>query len=263
MPGRENVSPTPYELPADPSLSDLTRQIQRLTKLSIRTHTPATILTYDPVAQVAELTVDHLQAVKVVDDVQLARVVQKGGTVRGTPPNAVATLPPLVIRDVPVVFPRTQAGYVTFPLAPGDTGELHVSDRNLSQWRQLGKPSDPLFAETHSLSDSVFYPGLHADTNPIVPPTDPAATVVEGPPVAGIKIGRGAVLGAARVTDPTSSSASLAQWALTVETALNAIAAAALVPPPFQPLGPAPSFAQAVAGQIGSITSGSTKVLIE
>ena len=189
MPGRENTAPTPYELPTDPSLSDLTRQIQRLTKLSIRTHAPATVIAYDPTRQTVELTVDHRQAVKVVDDVQLGRVLAKGATVRGVPPNAVATLPPIRLRDVPVVFPRTQAGYITFPIAPGDTGELHVSDRNLSQWRALGVPSDPLFSETHSLADSVFHPGLHADTNPIVPPTDPIATVVEGPE---IKLGVGA-----------------------------------------------------------------------
>jgi len=189
LPGRENAAPSPYELPKDASMADIARQIQRLTKLSIRTHTPATIVTYDPARQVATLTVDHRQAVKVVDEVQLARVAAKGATVVGVPPNAVATLPPLRLVDIPVVFPRTQAGYVTFPLAAGDTGQLHVSDRSLAQWRALGVPSDPLLSETHSLADAVFYPGLSPAARPIVPPTDIAATVVEGPLV---KLGVGA-----------------------------------------------------------------------
>lgn len=189
MPGRENVAPSPFELPKDASLSDITRQVQRLTKLSIRTHTPATVVAYDPVRQTAIVTVDHLQAVKVVDEVQLARVAARGAIVRGVPPNAVATLPPIRLVDVPVVFARTQLGYMTFPVVPGDTGQLHVSDRSLAQWRAKGVPSDPLFSETHSIADSVFYPGLHADTNPIVPPTDVTSTTVEGPLV---KLGVGA-----------------------------------------------------------------------
>jgi hypothetical protein len=183
MPGRENVSPSPYELPKDASVADLLRQVQRLTKLSIRTHAPATVLLYDPVRQLVDCTVDHLLTVKVVDETQAARLVAQGAVLEGVPPNATATLPPIRLTQIPVAWPRTIAGYVTFPLVPGDTGELHVSDRSLAQWRLLGAPADPKLAETHSLADSVFHPGLTADTAPIVPPTDLTATVVQGPQV--------------------------------------------------------------------------------
>lgn len=179
-----------YELGDAPELADLFRVALRKLKLEIRTMVPATIVVYDPARQVATLTVDHLQTVAVIDEVQAAKLLASGATIEGVPPNAEATLPPVQLVDVPVAWPRTNLGYLTFPLNPGDTGQLVCSDRSLDQWLTKGIPSDPVLASTHLLENGVFEPGLKPTANPIVPPTDQTATVVEG--ATGVKLGRNA-----------------------------------------------------------------------
>ena len=180
---RENRAVDPFDLPQHPTLSDLLRVIARQVRLSIRTHVPARVVAYDPATQTASVQVELLQVVRYTDPKRLPA----GAVPSGAPPNAEATLPPTQILKVPVVWPRTLAGYVTFPLVPGDTGELHISDRSLEQWRLAGAPTDPGLAFTHALKDAVFHPGLHPDTAPITPATDLTATVLEG---TLIKLGR-------------------------------------------------------------------------
>ena len=180
---RENRAVDPFDLPQSPGLADLLRLIARQVKLSIRTHVPASVVVYDPATQKATVLVQPLQVVRYTDETRLP----VGAVPDGTPPNANATLPPITLVGIPVHWPRTAAGYITFPLLPGDTGELHISDRALETWLAAGAPVDPGLALTHALKDSVFHPGLHPDTAPIVPPTDLTATVLEGPLV---KLGR-------------------------------------------------------------------------
>lgn len=183
---RENRAIDPFDLPLSPELADLLRIIKQQVKLAMRTHVPARVLAYAPATQKAAVQVQPLQVVRYTDPTRLP----PGATPSGTPPDANATLLPVTIVGIPVCWPRTSTGYVTFPLIPGDTGELHVSDRALEAWLLAGAPVDPGLALTHVLKDSVFHPGLHADTSPITPPTDLTATVLEGTLV---KLGRGAL----------------------------------------------------------------------
>lgn len=193
--GRENRTNDPYEPPQDAELEDTLRHLARWIRLRIRTHIPAAIVAYNPATQKAVVEVQQQQVVKVTDPARVP--ANAAGPVVGTPPNAEVALQPFVLPEIPVVFPRTNLGYITFPLATGDTGELHVSDRALQAWLQLGAATDPQAAFTHALQDSVFHPGLHADTNPITPPTDLTGTVVEGPLV---KLGRNAISPAVKFT---------------------------------------------------------------
>lgn len=198
-----------YAIPDQPELADLFRSISRQVKLQVRTHSVATIKTYNPTTQKATVTVDALQVVRVVDP---NKVPAQALTVVGTPPNAQATLRPFTLTGIPVAWPRTNSGYLTFPLNAGDTGTLHIQDRSIAQWLTIGQATDPVSAFIHSLADSVFQPDLHADTNPITPLTDPTATVLEG--TALVKIGRAAadfpILGTTLATVLTPIIATLA-----------------------------------------------------
>jgi len=173
-----------YDLRETPKLEDLLQKLDRNLRVTIRTSTVGAIaasaqqpLGYDPATQLCSVLVQQLTV-----------------TVNPDAPQGQAstiTQPPVLLVNVPVAWPRTNAGYLTFPLTPGDTGELIIQDRSLSEWRSKGIPVDPVDNWTHNRGDAVFHPGLHPDTNPL-PLTDQTATVLEGPPVAGVKLGRSA-----------------------------------------------------------------------
>ncbi len=184
--------PHPREAPSalgitdTPELEDLLKVTRRRVKLEIRTHVPAVVKTYNPATNTADVVVQIMQTVKIRDLTKLPSRI--AGPVRGIPPNAEAPILPFELIGIPVQQYRTNAGYFTLPIAPGDTGQLHVNDRAIESWLTLGVPGEsPLKGMLHKLKDAVFVPGLHPVTNPIVPPVDLTAVVIEGPQ---IKVGR-------------------------------------------------------------------------
>jgi hypothetical protein len=169
-----------FDMPENPSLTDLFRINNRKLKVTIRTATVGAIAVsdqqptgYDTATQLCSVLVQQLTTIVNPD-------VQQGA-------GSTILQPPVLLVDVPVAWPRTAQGYLTFPLTIGDTGELIVQDRSLAEWRKKGIPVDPIDNWTHNRGDAVFHPGLHADTNPIVPPTDLTGTVIDGTLV---KLGR-------------------------------------------------------------------------
>jgi hypothetical protein len=144
----------------NPTLTDFGKLLKRAALLGARVSIPGKVVTYDPATQTATI------------EAQLKPV-------RRTTDGEAQTLP-LIMPNMPVAWPRTATGYLTFPLAVGDTGQLIVVDRAIQEWRRLGVATDPVMRHTHNLSDAVFYPGLHPDTTPITPPTSLTATVLDG-----------------------------------------------------------------------------------
>lgn len=172
-----------FDLRENPTLGELFAANARGVKVTIRTATVGAIapsqqqpLGYDPVGQLCSVLVQQLTVV-VNPEVDIG--------IGSTVPQL-----PTLLANVPVSWPRTSQGSLTFPLTIGDTGELIIQDRSLAEWRTKGIPVDPIDMWTHALGDAVFHPGLHTDTDPIVPPTDITATVLDG--AALVKIGRNA-----------------------------------------------------------------------
>jgi hypothetical protein len=227
--GRENRTDG---LPLNPELIDLLRELVREEALSLRTHTIATVLSYNATTQRAKVSVDQLQVVK-----NLAKNPTKAN------PNPTLTLDPEVLDDVPVAWPRTSSGYLTFSLNTGDKGELHVQDRNITAYLVAGRAKEPATRWTHDLADAVFHPTIFHNADPITPPTDQTATVVEG---VLVRLGRAAALGAARTTDAVTATALMTTWITTVSSALTTLGI---------PVTPPVDF--------GFISGGSTKVQVE
>ena len=98
------------------------------------------------------------------------------------------------IYDVPVMFPRTAAGYITFPIVPGDTVLLVFCERSIGQWRYTGRPGSPGDQRAHSLGSAVAIPGLYATRDEL-----PASAF----PGAGITVVAGTV--ETRLGDPTAT----------------------------------------------------------
>ena len=171
MASRENRTGI-FELTQNPEIADLFRVALRGLSLSLRTHSVGTVVAYDTETQRASVRVDALQVLKDLG-------------VEPTPANPLpeSVQPAIVLKEIPVAFPRTSSGYLTFPISVGDTGELHVQDRNLSQWLEIGQATDPVSAFIHNLADSVFHPNIFPASNPIAPPTSQTATVLEGPAI--------------------------------------------------------------------------------
>lgn len=188
---------------AGETLTDILMRVRRATELGLRVAAPARVTAYNPATQRAELVLEQLPVL----------ATDEGGVPQ----------PPIALPAVPVAWPRTAAGYLTLPLVAGDTGLVVFADRGLSEWLRLGIPGDPITRRTHDLADGVFFPGLHADTAPITPPTSLAASVLEGPLVwLGSAATQPAVLG-------TLLQTALNAYATAITSANSALNAAAQV----------------------------------
>jgi hypothetical protein len=167
-----------YEMPQNPDLADLFRVAMRGMQLQLRAHTSATVTAVSANGRKVSVAVNILQVIK--DHTKTPTVAD---------PNPTTTQPPVVLKDIPLAVQETLLGKFTLPVSVGDTGELHVQDRSLAQWLDLGVAVDPVSAFAHSLQDSVFHPTIHSDVSGR-DPIDQTATVVDG--AALVKIGAAA-----------------------------------------------------------------------
>lgn len=77
-----------------------------------------------------------------------------------------------VIVNVPVTFPVSKSGGVTFPIKPGDTGIAVFSMRSIESWKNSdGYPSTPLNYAKMDKNDAMFIPGLQTSSNSSNNPT--------------------------------------------------------------------------------------------
>lgn len=222
-----------FDLPKEPSETDLLRFAQREAQIETRTSTMGKVLSFDPSTCTAAISVEIPQIVRV-------------------PNTTKHTLgKPFIVARMPVYFPADQNGKIlTWPILPGQTGEIHVQDRDPAQWLKSGAYTDPISRATHWLSFGVFHPGIAP--SPVTQahgPVDLTATVLNGS--SQVKLGKNAVLGVARQTDEVSADATMQAWIVQVQAAL--VVLNGLIPFPL----PAPP------SDFGLITGGSTKVKAE
>lgn len=81
-----------------------------------------------------------------------------------------------VINAVPVIFPGGGGAEATFPIQPGDTGELSFHDSSLDEWKAAD--NQPVIARdirSHALTDATFRPGLRSPGGPGNAPRTDAA----------------------------------------------------------------------------------------
>lgn len=202
-----------------PGLPDLLAQWRRSIELDLRVAAPATVVTYDPTTQRAQVVLGLLP-VAVIEGEEVP-------------------LGAIVIPSARVQWPGGSLGYMTTPLVPGDTGKVTFTDRCLTHWLLQGGSVDPINGRTHDLADAIFEPGLRPDAGVIAPATDLTATVLEGPLV---RLGVGATAGV--VVDGTAGLAA----ALTSAVSALATIAGAPIPEP-----PAPGAGAAIDGILAAL----------
>ncbi len=75
----------------------------------------------------------------------------KDGTIKERP----------VILGVPISFPVSNTGGMTFPINVGDTGTAIFSMRNMDGWKGgNGRPASPMNFAKMDKGDAIFYPGI-------------------------------------------------------------------------------------------------------
>jgi hypothetical protein len=193
----------------------------------IRTSVPAVVKTYDPAQNVAT--------------VQLAR--------RNRTPDGRIYGPEEFV-GLKVEWPRGGGWILRWELSPGDPCRIQVQDRSIAEFATAGKVTDPQWRWMHRLADGVVIPGFPVATKPApggdgrmwLGREDGTATIMLGKAgdveingAVSIKLGTGATLGVARLTDKTSPDATMATWIAGAQTVLAAAAAFLAIAPPVAP----------------------------
>ena len=113
------------------SLLDLIKVSIRDNQLQIRTTTPAVVLTYDSTRNVCNLQLSILK------------------NIAGIPQ------PPVILQDVPVMFPRGLSGGLSYQLFTGDQVLVSFCERDLSTWKTSGAGFPPLLPFLHGNTGAV------------------------------------------------------------------------------------------------------------
>jgi hypothetical protein len=122
-----------------PTLQDMIKNAIEARLAGVHTAMPGVVVSYDPKTQTA--------------DVQPAiRKKYADGTVVNLP----------LLTSIPVIFQRTEKGYLHFPIAKDDTVLIIFCERSIDAWRLKGGVIDPKDFRKHDLSDAVCIPGLFA-----------------------------------------------------------------------------------------------------
>ena len=130
-----------------PTLGESIRAMIGRDRNDLHTAIPACVVSYDAATQKATVQPEIFAETTDIDG------------------NRVATKLP-AITDVPVVFPRSGAYGITFPLAAGDTVLVVFSESSLDKWATKGGDTDPEDRRKHSLSDAIAIPGLFPFNKP-------------------------------------------------------------------------------------------------
>lgn len=140
-----------------PSLAEAFRNAFDESMLEVRVALPCKVLEYDAATRTVRVTPLVGRYVRNLEGKETAE-----------------ELP--VINTVPVIFPGGGGAEATFPIQPGDTGELSFHDSSLDEWKAAD--NQPVIARdirSHALTDATFRPGLRSPGGPGNAPRTDAA----------------------------------------------------------------------------------------
>jgi hypothetical protein len=119
----------------------LAEQVSRVGRYDIRTHVIAQVVSYDSETNLAIVQPVN-KAVRFTDAVN-PEYIELG-----------------TISDVPVAQLGSGKLWCTVAPAAETYGLLHISDRTIDEWLELGGVVEPKNIRCHNLSDAIFYPSL-------------------------------------------------------------------------------------------------------
>lgn len=138
-----------------PDMADVILNALRAQQLEINTCMPGEIVAYDSATTTCTVQPAY-KRIMVRDNVVTSRAQ---------------------ISDVPVVFPRSGANSITFPITQGDQCLIMFSQRSLDDWLNIGGEVTLRDTRLHDITDAIVIPGLVPRTGALVPP--PSADGIE------------------------------------------------------------------------------------
>ena len=207
-----------------PSVPELHEQFIKVALERVHTAMAGKIQSYDAARQVADIVP------------QVPRVVRG----RLTRERKLEHLP--VLADVPIMFPQGGEYFFHFPVTPGDTCLLLVTESDFNEWLRTGQPIDPGLSSRFRISSAVAFLGLTPDANRITGAAPGALTIGKrGGPMMVIDSGSirlGSALAADFVALSSKVDAAIAAITAFVNSHTHAISVpvAVGVPPPVLPV---------------------------
>lgn len=132
-----------------PDLRTLMLGIMQETAYNFNCHQIGTVQSFDPVKQTATVTINVLRQ---VPDLSVQ-------------PPAYKTQTYPILLDVPVFINSGGSGYLTFPVAAGDTCLVLFNDRDMDNWFATGNTTAPNTGRAHDLSDGLALVGFRSLAN--------------------------------------------------------------------------------------------------
>lgn len=137
-----------------PDLEDVIQGFIRMNQLELNTCLPGQITDYDALTQTC--SVQPL----------IARTLLNGSVFSRQE-----------IDEVPVVFPRSKTGGITFPLASGDGVMIIFGQRSIENWSFTGLEGASGDTRLHDINDAIVVPGLFSLAGSMIPPQVEATEV--------------------------------------------------------------------------------------
>ena len=135
----------------DADLEDVILDAIRSNQLEINTFMPATVTSYDALFNTVSAQPSFKRTM--IDPPELVRRPE--------------------LADVPVIFPRTSAGGLSFPISTGDPVGLIFSQRSMDDWLLTGLEGQVFDSRLHDINDAVAIPGLQSKLDlPLIPLQD-------------------------------------------------------------------------------------------
>jgi hypothetical protein len=128
-----------------PDLCILLDQLRDRIKTEINCLSLGTITTFYPDTQTADIELSY-KGVSLID-------------------GKVSDYKPLI--KCPVVFLNGGGGYLTFPIASGDTCLVLFNDREIDTWFTTGITKEPQSARVHDMNDGIALVGVRHALNPL------------------------------------------------------------------------------------------------
>jgi hypothetical protein len=156
----------------EPTLAEIIREAITSRLLDVHVCLPGRVESYNEATQTAD----------VLPMIRRPLVTEDGEVVHEDLPK---------LPNVPVVFQRTAAFSMSFPLVPGDFVLLMFSSSAVGNWRTTGDVSDPGDLRRHDLSGAFAVPGI-APEGSVIPTSSTAVVVEVTAPVTHVAVGAAA-----------------------------------------------------------------------